>query len=290
MAGRLESTHPVTTHREQQELRRRLGTRLRAFRLASGRTGQQLADALSWSQSKISKLETGNAGATLADVQAYLVSLGVGRHDTTETLRLFEDITAEITSWRVLLRSGIAGGQQDVAEIEKNTAVVRHLEAALVPGLLQTAEYARLMLTGGPSPADDVAAGVAARLSRQEVLYESDKHFSFLLMESALTRRVCDGKTMAIQIERVAQVATLANVDIHIIPADRRLPTVPLHNFRVFDDDLVVIELETNTVSLRAADDIAYYVRLYESLLTVADQGQAVRSKLTHLADWHRQV
>jgi transcriptional regulator with XRE-family HTH domain len=270
--------------------RREFGGRLRALRRRAGLTGDQLAERLGWSQAKISKTETGKTMPTVADVRAFAEAAGASRAEVSELVHRFEELSTQVTGWRTLLRSGIVGSQHRVAEQEAATVVTRQLDPAIVPGLLQTADYARVMLTDGPDPTADVAAGVQARLRRQEVLYAPDKTFHFVLLEDVLRRRVAPAGTLAVQMDRLSQLATLPNAQLAVVPTDRELPVPPLHGFTILDDWLVTVELETGAVDVSSPTDIAYYRRIFDRLDAVAVHGDEVRALLHGLAQHFRRL
>jgi len=127
---------------------------------------------------------------------------------------------------------------------ETTAATIRAFEADVVPGLLQTADYARHLLRrlvafrGLP---DDVERGVRARMVRQEVLYDPDKQLRFLLTEAALRYQPCPRATLRGQLDRLLAVFGLATVEVGILPFDLELPVVPSHGFWIFDDRLVLV-------------------------------------------------
>lgn len=258
------------------------------MRRRAGLTGNQLAERLGWSQAKVSKTETGKTMPTAADIRAFGAAAGISDDELARLIDRFAELTTQVTGWRTLLRSGIAGSQQRVAELERATAVLRQVDPAIVPGLLQTAEYARAMLTGGPDPSADVAAGIAARLARQAVLYEPGRSFQFILFEDALRRQVTDPDTLAVQMDRISQLSTLSNVGVGIVPADRPIPLPPLHGFRIHDDSVVRIELETGAVDIHDPSDIAHYRRMFDELSDAADHDAPARHQLHELARHHR--
>jgi transcriptional regulator with XRE-family HTH domain len=278
----MAAARPVspTTADSVQEARRAFGVELRALRRRAGVTGEVLARQLGWSQPKVSKIETGRTTPSDEDVRAYAGAVKATADELNGLLRRFEKMSAEVVSWRVLLQTGIADNQTRLAEVEATTTVVRHVETAIVPGLLQTAEYARIMLTDGPGSSADVAAGVQARLHRQEELYDPNKTFYFVILEDALRRQTADPATMTVQLERLAQISTLSNVHLSLVPTDVRLPIAPLHGFRIFDEQLVVIELETDEVILHNPDDITYYRRIFDQLDEVSIRGDDLRQRL----------
>lgn len=270
-----------------EQARRQFGAELRALRKRAGLTGGQLADRLGWSQAKVSKTETGKTMPTVADVRAFAEGTGAGGPEAAALVQRFTELTTRVTGWRTLLRSGIVGSQQLVNERDLSTAVLRQVGTVFISGLLQTAEYARAVLGTGPDPTVDVAAGVAARLRRQEVLYAPGKEFRFVLMEAALRLPTCGPAAMAVQLDRISQLSTLDNVNIGILPETRRLPVVPLHGFRIHDDELASVELETGAVQIHDPADVAHYRRLFDMLDEVAEHGADLRHRLHQLAEHH---
>lgn len=272
-----------------QQARREFGGELRALRRRAGLTGDQIADRLGWSQPKVSKIETGKTMPTVADVRAFAEAAGAAREELANLLERFEELATQVTGWRVLLRSGIVGSQQRVAVQDERTTMLRQLAStAGVPGLLQTAEYARSVLSDGPDPTADVAAGVAARLDRQKIIYTPGKEFRFALLEDR--QLVADPQVMAVQMDRISQLSTLSNVHIGVVPQDRRLPLAPLHGFRMYDGELVTIELETGVVEVQSPVDVAYYRRMFDALDEVADHGDDARRLLARLAAHYREL
>ena len=253
------------------------------MRRRAGLTGEAIAERLGWTQPKVSKIENGRQLSTVADVRSFATVAGADPDEINALVRQFEQLAVEVTGWRTLLQSGIVGSQQDLAEIEGQAKVIRRLDPSIVPGLLQTAEYARVMLTGGPDPTADVGRGIEARLRRQERLHTSEQQFGYLLFEDALRRLVADPAILAVQMDRIIQLSTLAGIDVAVLPADRRLPIAPIHGFSIFDDDLVQIELETGAVNVSGPTDILYYRKIYDTLADVSDHGDAARQRLGSL-------
>ena len=92
------------------------------------------------------------------------------------------------------MRTGLKPRQQALLEWDQRTRLFRAFEATVVPGLLQTAEYARARFAEGIRRLrlpNDINAAVAARVQRQEILYRPDKRFHFVLTEAALRFRLC---------------------------------------------------------------------------------------------------
>jgi transcriptional regulator with XRE-family HTH domain len=272
------------------DARRQFGQELRALRRRGNLTGQAIAERLGWTQSKVSKLENGHQLPTASDVRAFAETAGADTAEIATLVSRFEELAIQVTGWRTLLQSGIVGSQQDLADIEQKARVIRRLEPSIVPGLLQTAEYARVMLTGGPDPSANVAHGIEARLRRQERLFAPDQQFGYVIFEDALRRLVAEPEVLAVQMDRINQLSTLSSVEVTLIPADRKLPVAPIHGFSIFDDELVQIELETGAVSISDATDVRYYQRMYEVLYDAGERGDAARERLSHLSQHFRDL
>ena len=120
---------------------------------------------------------------------------------------------------------------------------------------------------------DDVEEAVRLRLQRQELLYDPDKQFRFLLTEASLRNAYAPPAVMRGQLDRLLTLASLDNIQLGIIPFGVVLPVV-LHNpFWLRDDSLVLAETYSAELSLRDPEDIALYERVFEMLWEVAETG-----------------
>jgi transcriptional regulator with XRE-family HTH domain len=267
-----------------------LGARLRDLRLRARLSGEQLAARLSelmgggWSQSKVSRIEAGRvARAKPADVAAWAQVCGAGTAEADKLLADLAAVKAEYSAWRLQLGAGIRSKQRDHMELEARTTQLRAFETIVVPGLLQSGDYARYRmedaraLYGSP---DDVADALQGRMARQQVLYDPDKRFQFLLLENAVRQRLCPPAVLRAQLGHLLTVSTLHNVELGIIPLDAEVETAPAHGFWIFDDDLVLVETIAAELMLREPDEIALYSRVFEALHRSARLGDDARAIL----------
>src|SRR6185312_4649887 len=113
-------------------------------------------------------------------------------------------------------------------------------EVGIVPGLLQTADYARLRLAENvefhEAPGDDLEDALLMRMRRQQVLYDRGKRFRFIVTESVLRMLLCPVDVMRGQLDRLTALIGLGNVELGVIPNGAALPLAPLHGFVMFDD------------------------------------------------------
>ena len=263
--------------------REALGARLRDLRLGAKRDQGQLAQQLGWSQSKVSRIETGSVTPSEADITAWAQAVNAPAETVTELLARLATVKSEYSAWRRQFREGTRSKQQDYIELEARTARLRVFEPILVPGLLQTAEYARYRLAdvhtlyGTP---DDVAEGVRTRMQRQQVLYDQGKRFQFLLLEHALRLRVCPVEVLRGQLGHLLALSTLRNVELGVIPLDSPVPTAPMHGFWIFDDELVLVETIAAELMLREPDEIALHGNVFDTLQEAARFDEDVRELL----------
>ncbi|MBO0775693.1 MAG: helix-turn-helix domain-containing protein [Actinobacteria bacterium] len=150
---------------------RRLAAELRRLRLRSGLTGEQAALRLGWSESKISRIELSRTGVKEGDLCKLLDLYHVSPSHRTALLALAREAASRSRpGWPASLTEEIS----DYVAAEAEARLVWNWEPRLMPGLLQTADYARAVVAGVQSifglPPGDVERRVTARLARQQVL------------------------------------------------------------------------------------------------------------------------
>lgn len=260
----------MTDPAEESPPRKQLGNRLRLLRVRAGLTGDKMPG---FTQSKVSRLETGRTTPSLSDIEAWARATNASREEVGELAALVEQLAVATTSWRILHHLGRTEKQQDIAELERESQAIRIFQPVMVPGLLQIAEYSRRVIEMSlSSPLSDVNRAVHARQERQAILYDQAKRFEFLLTETALRWSPGPPELMRAQLDRLSSVASLPNVELGLIRLDAE-PTAPfLHPFVIFEADQTVITVETFTAELSIRDpaDIATYRQYLDQLRTMA--------------------
>lgn len=275
------------THYERE--RHQLASSLRYLRKQSGLTGSELAARIGVSQSKISKIETGQLTPSVADITRIAEALGVSVEVRDELLDRANFLLAEATSWRLLHRRGVKAVQDEIRDLERRASEIRLFQPLLVPGLLQTAEYARQILhSASLAPIDDVAEGVAARLERQRILYDTTKTFTFVIMQAALHHQFGSPTDMLAQLDRILSIETLKNVSIGIIPFEAQLPRVPANSYCIYDDDLVDAEVTLDYGFERDPARVHDYIADFAAFAEVARFGRAGRVVVDSVARTYR--
>ncbi|SDM45983.1 Helix-turn-helix domain-containing protein [Streptomyces sp. cf386] len=260
---------------DYQAARIALGARLRELRAEAGLNGKQLAEGLGWPPSKVSKLENAKQSPTAEDLRVLVGVLGTPEA-LTELMGRLRTLETHYAAWRRQLAAGVRARQEAWQATEGTAGTVRNFESACIPGLLQTAEYARHMFertTALHRTPPDIEAGVNARMQRQQALYAPGRDFRFLVWESALHMVLCPREVMAGQLDRLSGVFGMTTVELGIVPLGADMTVVPTHGFWLFDDQLVMVE--TIGAELRVTDraEIDLYRTVWEELERVAVTG-----------------
>ncbi|MFI5616622.1 helix-turn-helix domain-containing protein [Streptomyces sp. NPDC051567] len=262
---------------------------MRALRAASGLTGGSVARRASMSAGKLSKIESGTVRPTVQDVGLILTAMGVSgevKEGFLATARAEATEATEATAWRLLRRTGAGKHQKTIRAIEAGTTTLRLFQGQLVPGLLQTPEYASAVLSLSPAlPEETRARTVAARLERQSVLYGPGRSFRFLICEHVLRWRVSEPVVMALQLDRLVSVSRLPGVSLGVVPAGPPMPDFPMTCFSLHDDRLVIVETFHSEVTTRDPRDVRLYADTFERFAAVAVHGDAMRALVEAVRD-----
>ncbi len=179
--------------------------------------------------------------------------------------------------------TGLETLQRSLIDIEAEAKYQRSHSPEILPGLVQTLDYARAILSkcsaalGLP---DDSEATAIARMRRQAVLDDPGHRFHLLIGEAALRRTVGSHAIMAAQIRQLGDILTTRdNVEIGIIPLDAEF-IGQADNFVIHDETAVAIETVTGSVETTGADEIALALRTFDLLADQAFYGEHARALL----------
>lgn len=269
------------------EARHALGQRLRELRQQARLTGRQVAESLSWPASKVSKLENGRQTPTDDDVRSWArVTRAEG--ETDALLASLHTLELQHSEWQRQLKTGLRPHQDEIADLDAKTRLFRAFEPTFIPGLLQTAEYARARfaqsITVFKVP-NDIDQAVRARIQRQEMLYRPDKRFHFVLTEATLRYRLCPPAVMLGQLDRLISFAALPNVRLGIVAFETAYVVAPTHGFWLLDNDRVMVETFSAELNLAQPQEIELYSGIFDQMAGVASYGRAARSIVTRVID-----
>jgi hypothetical protein len=239
----------------------------------------------------VSRVENGQAVPTLPQVTAWAAVAGVPDGTLAVLAGLTEAALNEVDAWRTQFDAGLPAMQQDVRAMEATAGVVTYFQPSLVPGLLQTAEYARRTFEITDAKGwGDYSAAVAARIERQQALYQPGKRFEFLITEAALRLRVGPPHVMRAQADRIITVMSLDAVEVGIIPLNADASVVPWVGFNLYDDladgqpAFVTVELPHAWLTASDPGDVEIYQQQLTAIRNAALHGAGARRLLEGIA------
>lgn len=275
----------MTTSADQA--RASLGVRLRDIRRDAGLSGTALAELADWLPSKVSKIEHGKQTPSEDDLRVWCEHCRA-LDQLPDLIAAVRSIETQFAEWRHIVRSGTRRRQQASAAVYERTRLFRIYEPAVVPGLLQTRDYAVAVLSSFIDfvrVPDDADEGATARLQRQRVLTHGDRRFQMVLGQQALHTNVGGIEVMAGQLEHLLAVLKLPRLRLGIIPFDAPY-RVPLNSgFWILDEALVQFDTYSAELSLVRPDEIALYSRAFERLAALAVYGAEAKGIIAGTLD-----
>lgn len=262
-----------------------LGAALRALRQASGKEAKAVARSAVMSTSKLSKIETGKVAPSVVDVESILTAIGVSDEVKAEYLEVVRASTTETTAWRLVRRMGVHKAQQQTRALETQMTLLRLFQPALIPGLLQTPEYIRAILSRHDLTEDVLNRTTTARLDRQQVLYDPAKELQFVITENVLRWRIVSPLRMAEQIGRLISLSRLPNIDMRVVPFAAEQRDIANHAFVIRDDRTVTVETVHAELVVTDPRDVSQYVKKFEGFACTALSGDDMRSMLGNVQD-----
>ncbi len=267
------------------EARNALGKRLRELRVAAKLSGKELAESLSWVGSKISKIENGKQTPTDDDIKDWARATN-SEAQTASLLAALHNLELQHAEWQRVLKAGMKSHQLTLSQLDERTKFYRGFENTVIPGLIQTPEYARarfaqvVMVHKVPN---DINEAVKVRMQRQEMLYRPDKRFHFVITEAALRYRLVSRDIMIGQLDRLMAMTSMRNVKLGVIDFKTQYVTDPRHGFWVYDDHLVQFESYSAEINLRQPQEIELYSGIFEHLAAVASYGREARAIISRV-------
>ncbi|MFC9894228.1 helix-turn-helix domain-containing protein [Nocardia sp. NPDC127579] len=275
------------------EARQALGLRLRELRRDAGITGRKIADLAGWHESKVSKIEYGKQTPSEDDLRAWCTHTG-HPDELPDLIATVRNIRAAYLEFQRVLGTGTRRRQRTLVRTEGETTLMRWYEPSIIPGLLQTENYIRWILGriiefyGIP---DDLDAGVSARIARQEVLYQRDHRFAFVIAEQTLRTTAWDNAVMVAQLDRLLTVmASMPHVTLRIVPAHARYEGPATNGFVLYDTRLVIVETASAELSITQPREIAVYGRLFNTLVAQSVGGDEARSLIASALEQRRAI
>jgi transcriptional regulator with XRE-family HTH domain len=254
--------------------RRELGALLRKLRTEKGLTVEQAAEQLMFSMSKLSRMETGHGAPSRRDIRDLCALYEVT--DEAERKRML-NLAAEGRQagwWQSYDLNQFA----DYVGLEADAVSVKNYQSILIPGLLQTPDYARAVneaVIPQPDP-ERLEEQTEVRLRRQERLTQDPPlRFGVIMDEAALHRVIGGPAVMEAQLRHLVELSQLPNVTLQVIPFSAGAHPAMDSTFIILEfadavPGLVYVEGLVGWVYMKRSRDVDRYMRVFERLCDVA--------------------
>ena len=195
-----------------------------------------VATSLGWSESKLSRIETAHTGISEGDLDRLLTVYGIRVEDRD---RLFELARrGRMRAWWTPYRSSVPDPYDEYVALEAEAVWISEWEAQVVPGLLQTDEYARAVIEAGADVEDPhtVQRRLALRMARQDVLTrEPPPALQMILDEAVLYREVGGPDVLCRQLARLAEDSRRPGIELRLLPFSAGAHAGQIESFMVLE-------------------------------------------------------
>jgi len=253
--------------------RKRLGIELRRLREQASLTCEEVGQRLDCSGTRISRIETGRISVRPGDVREMLEIYGVVGTEADSLVQLARE--ARQKGWWHTYGRVLPNWFEAYVGLEAAAIRFRDFQSMVVPGLLQTEDYARAVLRAAPNPgsAEDIDRQVALRMERQAILDQaSPPDLWVVLSESIIRVQVGGSGVMRAQLRRLIDVAERSNVTLQVLPFTTAAHVQPISPFTILefpdiaDPTVVYLEHLTGSLFLETAEEIRRYTVVFDHL------------------------
>ncbi len=253
--------------------RKRLGIELRRLREQASLTCEEVGQRLDCSGTRISRMETGRISVRPGDARELLEIYSVTGAEADALVQLARE--ARQKGWWHTYGRVLPPWFEAYVGLEAAAIRFRDFQSMVVPGLLQTEDYARAVLRAAPNPGDpeDIDRQVALRMERQAILGQGNPpHLWVVLTESIVRVQVGGPAVMRTQLRRLIDVAERSNVTLQVLPFTTAAYVDPISPFTILDfpdaADPTVVYLEhlTGSLFLEADEEIMRYTVVFDHL------------------------
>ena len=259
-------------------LRILLGSQLRMLREVKGITREEAGYAIRASGSKISRIELGRVSFKERDVTDLLQLYGVDEDEAATLVELA--IQANSPGWWHKYSDVLPDWFQVYVGLEEAASLIRLYEVQFVPGLLQTADYARAVVQlGQPGAAPgERERRISLRLGRQELLTKPGGPRLWAIVDEAALRRPIGGKeVMRAQLVQLLEATEQPQVTLQVMPFRSGGHAAEAGAFTIMRfpepdlPDVVYLEQLTSALYLDKRDDVEKYTEVMERLSVEAE-------------------
>ncbi|HEX6527830.1 MAG TPA: helix-turn-helix transcriptional regulator [Streptosporangiaceae bacterium] len=279
-------------HTGQASARMVLGARLRRLRESADISAEDAANAIRASRSKICRLELGRTGFKARDVGDLLTLYGVVDDAERATMLALTEY-ANAASWWQEYADVVPSWLEQYLDLERVASLVRTYQVQYIPGLLQTANYARAVMSGSPYASElELDRRVELRLRRQQILYADDPVRLWAVIDEAALRRPIGGlDVMREQIRHLIEASRLHHVNIQVLPLSAGGHAagggcITMLRFSEAElADVVYLEQLLSSVYLSRPAESAHYRDVLNRLAAQAEHPNVAATTLEHILD-----
>ncbi|WP_344678926.1 helix-turn-helix transcriptional regulator [Saccharopolyspora taberi] len=252
-----------------------LGSELRNARIESGLTLRKLARILDVSHSVVVRWERGERVPSTESIAAVCAVLGINGRSRERLMKLTREAAAEPPNRVSVGKIGAADQMAALLEFERNASAITNVSPSIVPGLLQTADYARAIMKTG-LPTAEIDKRVAMRIGRRDVItrHRSPVAYSAFLLETALRQPIGDGEVLQDQLRFLLEMSERKNVVLRVIPLSAGWTPAHAGQFILLEfgkaSPVVHLEHHRSSAFLRDETDVQAFVSARDDIERVA--------------------
>jgi transcriptional regulator with XRE-family HTH domain len=283
----------VPANRPPSVRARQLASEIRRLREVRRLTGEEAADQLGWSASKVSRIETGRSPVTVSDLgrlfDLYQVP-GSRRDRLIELAR-----TADQRGWWDAYADSLSEGYSAMIALETAAESALHYHPSLIPGLLQTEAYVEEIVRSSllVEPPGVVSQRVEVRLTRQTVLTREEDPLALtaVLDEAGLRRQVGGSEIMREQLLHLADMSTRPNVTLQVLPLAKGSHPAMAGGFTILqfpgitESGVVYLDNMTSDIFVEREAEVYHYRLAFDRLRELALEPRPSVTLITHIAD-----
>ena len=253
--------------------RKRLGIELRRLREQAELTCEEVGQRLECSGTRISRMETGRISVRPGDVRELLEVYGVSGAEADSLVQLARE--ARRKGWWYTYGRVLPTWFEAYIGLESEAVRLRDFQSLVMPGLLQTEDYARAVLRAAPhaGSSEEIDRQVALRMERQRILGQADPPDVWIVLsESVLRVHVGGPAIMLAQLQRLADVAERPNITLQVLPFTTVAHVHPVSPFTMLefpdaaDPAVVYLEHLTGSLFLENEDEVRRYRVIFDHL------------------------
>jgi transcriptional regulator with XRE-family HTH domain len=257
--------------------RRQLMTELKRLREKTGMTQEDVAGQLDWHPTKIMRIETGRTAPHPNDVR---VMLGLYKVDDSDILasllKLAKD--ARQRGWWYSYKDVLISRFELFLGLESEADTIRDFELTMIPGLLQTSDYARELMRGLMTfDAAEIERFVELRMARQQILARPDAPQLWAILDEAAIHRVVGGQEiMRAQLLHLADTAAGGKITVQVLPygagphPGQSGPFIILGFAELTEPEVVYMETVGGNLYVDKPEEVRLFTAAFDQLRAVA--------------------